>query len=152
MAPWICVDAATCCAGGPGHHVTIMGKHPKIPQTVLVRSMGLLPIMYQTRALAEELGITPQLLVQWIRLGAPHTRDKTGRAWITGREFADWVDLQRRQAAAAPQSGGPAFCPRCRVAINIEDPAFAALGASTVVTGTCPRCGGPVSRKKRNGK
>jgi len=128
-----------------------MGKHPKIPQTVLVRSMGLLPIMYQTRALAEELGITQQLLVQWIRFGAPHVRDRSGRAWINGKEFADWVDIQRREAAAAPQSGGTAFCPRCRAAIEIEDPSSATVGTISLVTGSCPRCGGPVTRKKRNG-
>ena len=151
MAPWICVDAATCCAGGPGHNVTIMGKRPKIPQTVVVRSMGLLPIMYQTRALAEELGITPQLLVQWIKLGAPHTRDRTGRAWVNGRDFADWVDLQRREQPLGTRSGGTAFCPRCRAGIKIQDPSAATLGAVNLVAGSCPRCGGPVTRKKRDG-
>jgi hypothetical protein len=89
--------------------------------------------------------------VQWIRLGAPHTRDRTGRAWIHGKDFADWVDLQRREAAASPQSGGTAFCPRCRAAIEIEDPSIATVGTTTLVTGSCPRCGGPVTRKKRNG-
>jgi len=145
------VDSATRRDNGLGIQISLMGKRPRIPQTVLVRSKGLLPVMYQTRALAEELGITPQLLVQWIRLGAPHTRDRTGRAWINGREFAEWVDLQRRQAAAAPQSGGPAFCPRCRAAIQIENPSYTALGTSALVAGNCPRCGGAVVRKKRNG-
>lgn len=128
-----------------------MGKRPRIPQTVLVRSMGLLPVMYQTRALAEELGITQQLLVQWIRLGAPHIRDRSGRAWINGKDFADWVDLQRREQHFSAESGGTAFCRRCGAAIEIEDPSVAVVGATTLVTGSCPRCGGPVTRKKRNG-
>lgn len=151
MAPWIRVDAATCCAGGTAHHVMNMGKHPRIPQTVVVRSTGLLPVMYQTRALAEELGITPQLLVQWLRLGAPHVRDRSGRPWINGRDFAEWVDLQRREVPANPESGGIAFCPRCQATIAIEDPATTPLGTSVLVTGKCPKCGGPVSRKKHNG-
>lgn len=151
MAPWICVGAATRFASGSGHHVRIMRKHPKIPQAVVVRSMGLLPVMYQTRAIAEELGITHQLLVQWIRLGAPHIRDRSGRAWINGKAFAEWIESLRRDAQAMPHSGGTAFCPRCRAGIEIEDPSYATLDTITLVTGTCPRCGCPVTRKKRNG-
>jgi hypothetical protein len=117
----------------------------------MVRAMGLLPVMYQTRVLAEELGITQQLLVQWIRLGAPHTRDRSGRAWINGKEFADWINIQRRDQHLGSQSGGTAFCPRCRAAIEIENPSFATVGTITLETGSCPRCGSPVTRKKRNG-
>jgi len=121
MAPWIRVDAATRCAGGPACNVMVMKKRPKIPRTVAVRSMGLLPAMYGVRALAEELGITPQLLVQWLRLGASHVRDRNGRPWINGRDFGDWVDLQRREQHVGRQSAGTAFCPRCRAAVSCFD-------------------------------
>ncbi len=145
------MGTATDCSNVLGVHISPMGKRPRIPQTVIVRAMGLLPVLYQIRVLAEELGITQQLLVQWIRLGAPHTRDRSGRVWINGKDFADWVDGQRRDGNAMSQSGGTAFCPRCRAAIEIEAPSFAAVGTITLVTGSCPRCGGPVARKKRNG-
>jgi len=67
-----------------------------LAQTVMVRAVGLLPVMYQTRQLAEELGITQQLMVQWVRLGASHTRDRSGKVWINGVVFGNCVDRQRQ--------------------------------------------------------
>jgi hypothetical protein len=68
-----------------------MAKRARIPQTVLIRAPGLLPMMYRARELAEVLGVTPQLVIRWTKLGAPSVRDRRGHIWILGRDFAAWL-------------------------------------------------------------
>lgn len=87
--------------------------------------------MYRTRQLAAELGVTQQLLGQWFKLGAPHSRDRGGRIWVNGRDFADWVDRQVGGADVRTVSGGTAFCPRCRAAVEIQDATSTTLGEIT---------------------
>jgi len=69
------------------------------------------------------------------KLGALHTRDRSGRTWINGKDFADWVDRQLGEADVNVISGGTAFCLRCQAAVEIQEASYATLGTVTVVTG-----------------
>jgi hypothetical protein len=44
----------------------------KLPHSVIVHAPGLLPMMYRTRELAEELGVATQTVVTWAKNGVPH--------------------------------------------------------------------------------
>lgn len=64
----------------------------KLPHSVIVRSPGLLPVLYTVRELAEEIVIPERTLRDWLIHGAPHTRDRLNHIWIDGQAFAGWVN------------------------------------------------------------
>ena len=114
-------------------------------RTMITKLDRLLWMRYTTAELADELGITGQTVRNYCKRGAPHERDASGRIWVVGTEFAEWV-REAKEQARRPCGPGQAFCLRCQAAVDIVDPVEGPglEGRVTVVTGTCPICGARV--------
>ena len=91
-------------------------------------------------------------LCDWLKIGAPHTRDGRQRIWINGQEFAGWVFAQRRQRRRTPLGDDEAYCVRCNQAVKLRDPVTIPIKAKLVrIQGTCPTCLCVINRGGRVG-
>ncbi len=80
-----------------GNDVEIKKPRIKIPQPVIVRAPGLLPMLYKLRELAEDLGVPYRTLWDWTKFGLPHQIDARGHIWINGEDFKQWVTSNRKK-------------------------------------------------------
>lgn len=127
-----------------------MNVHLKLPHSVIVKSPGLLPMLYSVRELARAVNVVERTLRDWLANGAPHLRDERGHLWVHGREFALWVASQRRPARRPRLKDNQAYCMHCRDVVEILEPKTQMLrGKLTHTSGTCNRCGGTVHRGGR---
>jgi hypothetical protein len=109
----------------------------RITHSVIVRSPGLLPMLYKVSELAEELDIHPRTLYDWLKQGAPHQRDDRDHIWINGQEFAGWVDSVRKKSIERLQDD-EGYCLRCQCRVRVIDTRI--IGASSYCR--CITCGG----------
>jgi hypothetical protein len=127
--------------------------HPfKLPHQVIVKAPGLLPMLYTTRELAEELSMPERTLRDWLIRGAPHTRDRLGRIWVNGQDFAVWVAAQRRRKNNSRLMEGEMYCLSCKQVVRPLHPELRrVVGKLVLLSGQCPRCGGKVHQGARGG-
>jgi len=121
----------------------------KIPNSVIVRVTGLLPMLYKPSELADDLHMPERTLRDWLaKFGAPHSRDRSGCIWINGIEFSAWVETVRRQKKTTRLQPGQAYCLRCKQPVDLVDPdcVVQRAGAPKRIKATCPQCGGTVYR------
>lgn len=123
----------------------------KIPHNVIVRAPGLLPMMYKTTELSEELGVAPRTIVRWTQNGAPFQRDQRGHIWIHGGLFASWVESQRRPRSRREIPPDHGFCFACDEIVRMEDIQERSIAKLTLLTGSCTQCGGKVNRGSSDG-
>ncbi len=123
-----------------------------IPHSVIVRAPGLLPMYYTTSELALEVGVEASRIVRWAKAGAPHRRDGRNHIWISGREFAAWVEETRAAEVGQPMQPGEGYCMRCRAPVEMDGPVLREKQGRKWISGTCPRCGARVNRGVRNGQ
>ena len=124
----------------------------KLPHQVIVKSPGLLPMLYTARELASELNMPERTLRDWLRSGAPYTRDARQHIWINGQDFAHWVDVQRQTRRRAPLANDEAFCLRCNRPVKLYNPVIVPVkGKLLRIRGTCPICNSVINRGGRSG-
>jgi hypothetical protein len=124
----------------------------KLPHSVIVKSPGLLPMLYTARELSDALGIPERTLRDWLDGGAPHQRDSRKHIWINGKAFSQWVDAQRKPKRERRLSDTEAYCLRCNVVITVLGPERTAFKGKLVhIKGTCPHCGNKINRGARDG-
>jgi hypothetical protein len=133
---------------GDGHSKPV----ERFPHSVIVRAPGLLPMLYKVKELAGELGVSPRAIREWAHRGMPHQRDGRGHIWINGREFAKWVETQRRARRGPRLKSGEGYCMRCRRAVRLLNPIRETSGKKTLLRGTCPHCAATVNRGVRSGE
>jgi hypothetical protein len=122
----------------------------KLPHSVIVKSPGLLPMLYQVSELAEAIGAVERTLRDWLVLGAPHLRDERGRVWVHGREFAAWVAGMRKQKRNRKLKDNEALCLRCNEIVKMLEPkTYQLRGKLTNTRGKCPQCGCTINRGGR---
>ena len=128
--------------------------HPRIRLThsVIVKSPGLLPMLYLPAELASELGMPARTLYDWLKTGAPHTQDAQGNLWIDGRDFAGWVSANRKPHTVREKlQDDQAYCLRCKQAVTLIDPRREQVkGKLILIKGRCPRCGAGINRGGRS--
>ncbi len=132
-------------------HSPIAQGRQKIPHEVIIRAPGLLPMMYKTRELAEDLGINQQTIIRWAQNGAPHDRDGKGHIWIHGHLFASWVDSQRKPSSRKDFPLDHGYCFRCKEMVKMEDITKRRITNLIMLTGACFKCGGTVNRGSSDG-
>ena len=59
----------------------------QLPRTAIIKSPGLLPMLYTVSEISAALDLAERTLRDWLSTGAPHFRDPRGHIWINGREF-----------------------------------------------------------------
>lgn len=122
----------------------------RLSHSVIVKSPGLLPMLYTVRELAEAVGIPERTLRAWLAAGAPHQREAGGHIWIHGREFSGWVAGKRASRRQYPLGEGQGYCLRCKRVVNLLEPRTIHFrGKLNRTRGTCDRCGGIVCRGVR---
>jgi hypothetical protein len=115
-------------------------------QMVIVRSAGLLPMLYTPRELGEAIGISPRAIRDWMEMGMPYTRDVKRRIWINGVGFATWVQSIRSKRQKYRLNDDEAYCLRCKGAVKLSDPIKSQRGKLIIWTGTCLTCGAKIHR------
>ncbi|MFQ5961268.1 MAG: DUF5679 domain-containing protein [Candidatus Methylomirabilales bacterium] len=89
--------------------------------------------------------------MNWVKAGAPHERDARGHIWIHGRAFAEWLDSKRRPRSRRSLSPEQGYCLRCNQTVQMENPRPRKIDGLTLLTGSCPNCGGKVNRGIKGG-
>jgi hypothetical protein len=135
-----------------------MSQHPspiqaklKIPHEAIVRAPGLLPMMYKTSELADDLGVDQQIIIRWAKNGAPHRRDGKGHIWIHGQLFAHWIESQRKSRSRKGFPADHGYCFRCRKIVKMEAITERRNANLILLTGICAHCGGKVNRGSSDG-
>ncbi len=127
-----------------------MSKRPliQLPHSVIVKAPGLLPMLYKPAEIAGDLGIPGRTLYDWLAVGAPHQRDRSGHIWVNGAEFATWVDQNRKKKASGKKiNPDEAYCLRCNTAVQLINPVRQHMkGRLYLVKGICPHCGIAINR------
>jgi hypothetical protein len=127
-------------------------RRNKLPQLVIVRSLGLLPMLYSPRELCEELGIPESTLRDWLQMGAPFQRDNRNRIWIQGEKFASWVKEQRKPKLTCKLNSDEAYCLHCNQVSRLISPQVHHIKGNLVhIKGICPNCGHTINRGDRYG-
>lgn len=120
---------------------------PRLSHAVIVKAPGLLPMWYSPAKLATELGVLPQTIRSWRRLGLPYRRDQHERLWIDGVAFAARVAANRGPDSCERMGEDEAYCFRCRAPVPHERPLKRTNGKQAVLTVVCPNCGTQVNRE-----
>ena len=123
----------------------------KFPHKVIIRAPGLLPMLYKTREIAEDLGIKVELIKKWVKMGMPYIRNNQGHLWINGEEFAEWVEEKRKARKENKMALDEAYCLRCRKAVKFEKLSRTVNSKQVLLSGKCPECGGVINKGGRNG-
>lgn len=122
----------------------------RLTHSVIVKSPGLLPMLYTVRELSKAIGTHERTLRDWLEAGAPHTRTTQGKVWINGRTFAGWVagmQKPKRERRLKDQEG---YCMRCNKVVEMLNPTTRIVkGKLTVTRGNCPNCNCTINRGGR---
>ncbi|MFA5873142.1 MAG: DUF5679 domain-containing protein [Anaerolineales bacterium] len=119
-----------------------------LPHCVIVRVSGLLPMLYKPAEIAEELGIPARTLYDWLKVGAPHQRDRSEHIWINGVQFFEWVNQNRKKKEKKRKlASDEAYCLRCKTAMHLINPVRQHVkGRLYLIKGICPQCGITINR------
>jgi hypothetical protein len=85
----------------------------QFPHLVIVRAPSLLAMDYKIQEIVEELGVPNSTFRDWLNKGALHHRDRRGRLWVDGRDFADRIKTNDRKPKRGKLSVNEAFCRHC---------------------------------------
>lgn len=119
----------------------------KLPHSVIVKSPGLLPMLYKVSELSEELGIPDRTLRDWLSFGAPFQQDTNHHLWINGVEFSTWVTEQRKIKTSRGMKESEAWCLKCMRVIEMKNAQVQLFkGYPKRLRGVCPICGAIVNR------
>ncbi len=129
------------------NHPNCASKRVKLPQHVIAKARGLLNMFYLVDEIAEDLAVSEQEVIQYLRLGAPHIVDEDGDIWIVGVLLAGWIAAQRKPKREEKLTDDQAYCQRCKTDIFLVDPKVTPMeGRLTNIKGSCPNCGCVISR------
>jgi hypothetical protein len=122
----------------------------KLPHLVIVRSPGLLPMLYTASEMCEELGVPDSTLRDWLQAGAPHQRDSRNHLWINGESFAAWVKGRQKPKSTLKLKSDEAYCLHCKQVMKLVSPEVRAIKGKLVhIKGKCPQCGHTINRGDR---
>jgi hypothetical protein len=118
-----------------------------LSHSVIVKTPGLLPMLYRAREIGEELEISTTIIHGWIKNGLPYSRDSRGHIWINGQELAVWIRKQNAKPKKGKMKPQEAYCMRCRRIVQIENPHIGNIyGKKAILSGNCPSCAGRINR------
>jgi hypothetical protein len=131
--------------GLKGNHMTRL----QLPHSAIVKSPGLLPMLYTVSEISAALDLAERTLRDWLSAGAPHFRDPCGHIWINGRECADWVATMRAKKKRKLRDD-EAFWMRCNKAVQMTEVSTKPIqGKLMLIRGMCPNCGCTINRGGR---
>ena len=107
-------------------------------------------MLYSPSELAHEIGFeVRQVYRVYIPLGCPHEKDSTGRLWINGKDFRNWVnDLYQKRNLKSNE----AFCLTCKKSVKMISPERIQKGRLLYYLCNCPNCGRKLAKIITRGK
>src|ERR1043165_8953837 len=121
--------------------------HIRLPHSAIIKSPGLLPMLYTVSEIAAALGVPERTLRDWLEAGAPHDREQNARIWIHGRKFAPWMPGMGDPAKSRKLKNDEAYCMRCSRPVQMTNVSTKAMqGKLIMIRGTCPFCGCTINR------
>lgn len=118
-----------------------------LPRAARFRAWGLLDMLYTVHELADELGISRDVVYkELIPAGLPHAWEG-GHIWIHGPAAAAWI-LDQKRPAKRTLRPDEFLCLHCRQVVEPE-PATryaATSGRFSYVKAVCPTCGTTVCK------
>jgi RNase P subunit RPR2 len=103
------------------------------------RLKGLFDMMYSTRELAEEIGISiDRIYYVYVPLGCPLERDERKHIFINGKAFAEWYS---KVYVKIHIKDNETFCKGCKTAVAIYKPRERRKGRLVYLLSQCPNCG-----------
>lgn len=103
------------------------------------RLKSLFDMMYSTRELAEEIGISiDQIYNVYVPLGCPSERDKLNHILINGKAFAEWYS---KVYVKLRLKSNETFCKTCKKGVSIHEPKEKRKGSLVYILSICPNCG-----------
>jgi hypothetical protein len=122
----------------------------KLPQNVIVKAPGLLPMMYTLREIGQELDVPDSTLRGWIQAGAPHQRDNRNHLWINGLSFSSWVKAQQVTKTHRKLAADEAYCLHCNQITKLVDQEVLHIKGKLIHRrGNCQICGKAINRGDR---
>ena len=122
----------------------------RLPHSAIVKSPGLLPMLYTVSEISAALDLVERTLRDWLSVGAPHSRDPRGHIWINGREFADWIANMRAPKRKRKLRDDEAFCMHCNRVVQMTEISTKPMqGKLILIRGKCPDCGCKINRGGR---
>ena len=114
------------------------------------RLVRLLNMLYSPKELANEIGFTKRQVYRvYIPLGCPHEKDSTGRLWINGLTFKDWInDLYQKRNLKLNE----AFCLTCKKTVKMISPERKQKDGLFYYLCNCPNCGRRIAKIITRGK
>lgn len=125
-----------------------MSLTKKQSQLYQYRRVGhLLHMKYKPSELAREIGAgDDHVIYRFLKAGCPHEKDQSGRIWIVGTEFRDWLKARRSEQHPPKQRSlqpGESFCVTCKHVVK-PDWANAELvttqKSTQMLRAKCPNC------------
>ena len=108
--------------------------------SVIIRSPGLMPMLYRPLEIQQALQIDSRELDNFIREGLPSHKDSSGEIWINGEEFSDWVNQKRARNPIPTLGKNEALCFTCRKAVVMEDSSITDQVGGHLRKGRCCIC------------
>lgn len=103
------------------------------------RLKSLFDMMYSTRELAEEIGITiDQIYNVYVPLGCPSERDNLNHILINGKAFTEWYSKVYPKLRL---KANETFCKTCKKGVAIHKPKQKEKDGLVYVLSKCPNCG-----------
>ena len=125
----------------------------KIPHSVIVKAPGLLPMLYTSREICEELNLPLSTFRDWFEYGVPLIRDEQNHLWINGQEFSLWIKKQKQIKSKKHIDEDQAYCFFCHDVVKIISPDIQMQkGNLLLIKGKCSICGNSVYKGTRNDK
>lgn len=122
----------------------------QIPQYVITKAPGLLPMEYTISELASDLGIPDSTLRGWLKAGAPYSRDANQHIWIDGLAFNKWLFHIRKAKQKERLANDQAFCMHCQQPVQLLNPGTRKIQGKLInIYGNCPICGCRINRGGR---
>jgi hypothetical protein len=124
----------------------------KLPHSVIVKTPGLLPMLYTVRELSNELTVPERTLRDWIAAGAPVEKDDRGRMMINGSLFDGWVQKTKKKKAPRKLRDNEAYCFHCKAVVPFQITERRKIKGKLVhFKGHCVYCGTAINRGGRDG-
>ena len=109
------------------------------------RLQYLLEMEYSTTELAAEIGFSRRQIYRvYMKIpNFPHRRDRSGRIWINGKDFADWYHQTYPKISLGPDE---TYCLTCRTGVEIMNPTCVLKNSLVLQESFCPNCGRKLAR------
>lgn len=127
-----------------------MSRMEKLTTFLHNRVRRLLNMEYKPAEIAAELAIDVRLIRDCLKMGCPARYDKTGHAWINGKDFKSWVmtNTPQRKGKTAQRGELEFYCLPCKQYFTVKEITRTVKRGRLDITYAIAPCGHNVTKIK----